>query len=270
MSTQELFCIAAVAFLLAALLSLYSALWMRRVVFATFAAAVLMMLAGFGVRWHFYASTMHIDWLMAFPVSTFYESAAFFVLAVVVTMMFYFRQGTDRRVQSFVLFFCGIVLLLLNLSEIPNEPVLFLPSLKSYWLVVHVTLSFVAYAMYALAACLAFWVLFGKKSETTCSIIRKLVIDATLIFTVGGLIFGAIWAQHSWGRFWAWDPKETWAFITWCAYVVMLHTDWRRHLSAKTLALWSIVNFGIVLFTYFGVSIFFAGLHSYISLPGAQ
>lgn len=274
MSTEELFSIAAFLFLAAGLCGFVRKALPRCTVTILCAAALALLGAGFFMRWHYYAAAMNISWFLAFPVSTFYESVVFFVACVAVIALFYLRKGINRPAVAAVCLICGIVLLLLNFSAIPQTPVLFLPSLKSYWLVAHVALSFVAYAMFALAAVLGLRQLFSRSSDaekTTAlsSLIRKLSADALLIFTVGGLIFGAVWAHHSWGRFWAWDPKETWAFVTWCAYVLMLHTDWRRRLSDKVLAFWAVANFGIVLFTYFGVSVLFAGLHSYISLPEA-
>ena len=96
-------------------------------------------------------------------------------------------------------------------------------------------------------------------------LIRRLNLLGLVIFTIGGLFFGSIWAHHSWGRFWAWDPKETWAFITWCAFLAILHFDHRRELPPRKLAAATLAAFA-VLITYVGVNIFFAGLHSYAAL----
>lgn len=94
----------------------------------------------------------------------------------------------------------------------------------------------------------------------------KFCVTGFAIFTIGGLIFGAIWAEQAWGRYWSWDPKETWAFITWITYGVYLHgrlyRKWRPTL-ANSLAL---VGFILTIFTYIGVNLFLSGLHSYGSL----
>lgn len=271
MSTEELFSLSGIVLLLSAPLGLWNSRNAEPVLRVLTLAGAVLLAAGFGVRWHEYAAGMQIHWLLAFPVSTFYESAAFLVLSFIVVSLVYLRRFGSRFL-AFANLLGATAVLALNFSSIPAEPVLFLPSLKSYWLVAHVTLSFVAYAMYAVAAAAGLRVLLTKSDATgrraeLAGLMRKLAFDATLVFTIGGLVFGAIWAQHSWGRFWAWDPKETWALITWCAYVVMLHADWRRPLCAEKLALWCVANFCIVLFAYLGVSVLFAGLHSYISLP---
>lgn len=83
------------------------------------------------------------------------------------------------------------------------------------------------------------------------------------IFTLGGLIFGAIWADQAWGKYWTWDPKETWSLITWFTYAFFLHCrfikGWRGH---KT-AIMAIVGFISTIFTYLGVNLLLSGLHSY-------
>jgi cytochrome c-type biogenesis protein CcsB len=80
-----------------------------------------------------------------------------------------------------------------------------------------------------------------------------------------GIFSGAVWADHAWGRFWAWDPKETWSLITWFVYTIFLHMRLRHGLSGRALALASIAGFISVLITWLGVSYLpiFAGLHSY-------
>jgi cytochrome c-type biogenesis protein CcsB len=83
------------------------------------------------------------------------------------------------------------------------------------------------------------------------------------IFTLGGLIFGAIWADQAWGVYWSWDPKETWSLITWLVYAFYLHArllrGWRGHKTAVV----SIIGFIAVIFTYLGVNLLLSGLHSY-------
>ncbi len=84
------------------------------------------------------------------------------------------------------------------------------------------------------------------------------------LFTVGGLIFGMIWANKAWGRYWGWDPKETWALITFFVYSIYLHVRLIRGWSGVTTAALSIIGFLATLFTLFGVNLLIAGLHSYV------
>ena len=265
MSMGELLNIAAVVLILAAVVSLCRAAFgtsqAALAVPAANAAAMLLMAAGFGVRWKYYIETMNAGWLLAFPVSTFYESASFFLLALLAA--FFFTTCLKRRLGGpgrltpgtargealawcAVDFLASIGILALSLTGISSDPVLFLPSLRSYWLMAHVCLSFVAYGMFALAAILAVLVLCrAENREENAARIRALVRAATV------------------GRFWAWDPKETWAFIAWCCYLALIHFDRNEQLSQRGLAVFAIVNFLVVIFTFVGVNILFAGLHSY-------
>lgn len=119
--------------------------------------------------------------------------------------------------------------------------------------------------------------LFGNKVK---SLIDRFNIDSSMfevveykmitigfpIFTIGGLIFGAIWADISWGRYWAWDPKETWAFITWMVYAFYLHMRFLRGHNGVKSSVISVIGFIITIFTYVGVNLLLSGLHSYGSM----
>ena len=83
------------------------------------------------------------------------------------------------------------------------------------------------------------------------------------VFTLGGLIFGAIWADQAWGTYWGWDPKETWSLITWFAYVFFLHSRLLRGWKGKKAAIVAVVGFIVVIFTYLGVNLLLSGLHAY-------
>jgi ABC-type transport system involved in cytochrome c biogenesis permease subunit len=83
------------------------------------------------------------------------------------------------------------------------------------------------------------------------------------IFTLGALIFAMIWAAQAWGRFWGWDPKETWALITWLFYAAYLHFRLSRGWHGSKSAWMTVIGFIIVMFTLVGVNLLLAGLHSY-------
>ena len=86
------------------------------------------------------------------------------------------------------------------------------------------------------------------------------------IFTLGGLIFGAIWADQAWGVYWSWDPKETWSLITWFVYAFYLHARLMRGWRGRKVAVVAVVGFVTVVFTYLGVNLLLSGLHSYGTL----
>ncbi len=78
-----------------------------------------------------------------------------------------------------------------------------------------------------------------------------------------GIITGSIWANSAWGTYWSWDPKETWSFITWLIYAALLHARTMKGWKGERVAWLSMIGFGCVLFTYFGVNFLLSGLHSY-------
>jgi ABC-type transport system involved in cytochrome c biogenesis permease subunit len=104
---------------------------------------------------------------------------------------------------------------------------------------------------------------FGISTEMLDEITYKSITIGFPIFTLGGLIFGAIWADQAWGTYWSWDPKETWSLITWFFYAFYLHArllkGWRGHKIAVT----AVVAFIVVIFTYLGVNLLLSGLHAY-------
>jgi cytochrome c-type biogenesis protein CcsB len=83
------------------------------------------------------------------------------------------------------------------------------------------------------------------------------------VFTMGGIIFGAIWADQAWGSYWSWDPKETWSLITWFVYAFYLHARLLRGWKGKKVAVVAVVGFVTVVFTYLGVNLLLSGLHAY-------
>ena len=150
----------------------------------------------------------------------------------------------------------------------PLEPVL-----KSYWLMVHVGIITSSYGFFGLSAVLSAisLILFGAKpSKKIEHSIKEMTIVNEMALTIGifaltvGTFLGGMWANESWGRYWSWDPKETWAFISIIFYAVVLHLrlvpKLRGKLTFNIVSLWAIWS---VIFTYFGVNYYLAGLHSY-------
>ncbi|HDZ84539.1 MAG TPA: c-type cytochrome biogenesis protein CcsB, partial [Nitrospirae bacterium] len=116
------------------------------------------------------------------------------------------------------------------------------------------------------------WFGYGLKNLLTkLSITPEMLDDITYksiavgfpLFTVGGLIMGAIWANSAWGKYWTWDPKETWSLITWFVYALYLHARFVGGWRGKRVAILAMVGFISVIFTYLGVNLVLSGLHSY-------
>ncbi len=104
---------------------------------------------------------------------------------------------------------------------------------------------------------------FNIAADVLDEITYKLIAIGFPIFTLGGLIFGAIWADQAWGRYWSWDPKETWSLITWFLYAFYLHGRLMRGWKGKKVAMVAVIGFIAVIFTYLGVNLLLSGLHSY-------
>ncbi len=149
------------------------------------------------------------------------------------------------------------------------------PALQSYWLVIHVGMAVVAFGLFTVAAALSGLQIAAERAERKGRatslpasgmldrLAYRLIAVAFPIWTIGPLILGAIWAEVSWGRYWNWDPKETWALITWLAYAAYLHARATAGWKGTKASVISLVGYGTVLFSYFAVNLIFNGLHSY-------
>jgi ABC-type transport system involved in cytochrome c biogenesis permease subunit len=205
-----------------------------------------------------------------FPaVTNTYESLVFFSAAVCV-VLFIMRVQFPRRLPPAAQFGATLVsIVLLMLSSSPLAPRTIqppIPALRSLWLALHVAFSFIGEAFFVVSFVAAICYFVSRRAES------KEVLDmlgATSIgigypiFTAGALIFGAVWAETVWGSWWSWDPKETWALVTWLIYTAYLHTRYVRKLRGAWSAALSIAGFAATAFTFFGVNFLLSGLHSY-------
>jgi len=107
---------------------------------------------------------------------------------------------------------------------------------------------------------------FSLSPDTLDEITYKSIAIGFPVFTLGGLIFGAIWADQAWGVYWSWDPKETWSLITWFSYAFYLHSRLLRGWRGNKAAVVAVIGFVMVIFTYLGVNMLLSGLHSYGSM----
>ncbi len=206
-----------------------------------------------------------------------------------VAVIFFFALMLRYRAYRLGLFVIGPVVILLGLAEtvIYTPAGQLPPALQSYWLAIHVTSITLATGAFVVAALLAVVYLLADRHASRAAaglptradaIFRILpppkVIDQLAYRTVVfgfplwtfGIIAGAIWADMAWGRYWGWDPTETWAFITWVVYAGYLHArataGWRGRKSAYI----QLVGFGCLIFNTVVVSIIITGLHSYAGL----
>jgi len=155
------------------------------------------------------------------------------------------------------------------------------PALQSYWLVVHVAAAILAISAFALGALTAGLYLVRERQERrggdpertalpTAAALDRLTYRihafAFPVWTFAALIAGPIWAKYAWGRYWGWDPKEVWAFITWVVYAAYLHSRATAGWSRRRSAVVALVGFATVLFDFIGINVFISGLHSYAGI----
>lgn len=198
-----------------------------------------------------------------------FESLVFFS-GVIALVLFIYRIQKKWNVYQFVMFgstIMAVILLAIASSPIaPSDIQPPIPALQSYWLVLHVTFAFIGEAFFTVSFIAAIYYL-AVKDEMKKDNADRIVYTATAIgypiYTAGALIFGAIWAEAAWGAFWSWDPKETWALITWLTYTVYLHMRFIKKYKGKASAIIQIVAYAFTIFTFFGVNYLLAGLHSY-------
>lgn len=104
---------------------------------------------------------------------------------------------------------------------------------------------------------------FSLSAETLDDLTYRSIAVGFPVFTIGGLIFGAIWADQAWGKYWSWDPKETWSLITWFVYAFYLHARLLKGWRGPRIAMVAVLGFVCTVFTYLGVNLLLSGLHSY-------
>lgn len=292
----------------------------------------------FFMRWVEFYNLMDKQILRAIPITNLYESLLFFALVLAGLYLVVELKTKNRTLGAFAFAISGAVVLFIGaLGASPHLNPL-IPALQSNWLLAHVSLSFIAYVCFAIAAMTALvylinttetrkrvsyyiWtIIFGASSgiilyliiraifgftfdslaikalfvalvaigiiityiygiyfknlfkgislniETIESVTYKFIAAGFAIFTIGGMVFGSIWAEQAWGVYWSWDPKETWAFITWVIYGVYLHGRLSGKWSKETAASVSLVGFVVTIFTFLGVNLLLSGLHSYGSM----
>ncbi|WCC48281.1 cytochrome c biogenesis protein [Tenacibaculum finnmarkense] len=208
------------------------------------------------------------------PWSNGYEMLIFVAWSLLLSGLASFRKS-DFALPLATLF-TGALLFVSYLDWLNPEITNLMPVLKSYWLKIHVATIVSSYAPLALSAVLGFMalVLMLFKTDKNKHIIDIKIKELTYInelsMTIGlfvlaiGTFLGGVWANESWGRYWAWDPKETWALISIIVYAIVLHLRFVPKLNTKyVLNLASMFAFWAIMMTSFGVNYYLSGLHSY-------
>jgi nrfi protein len=208
------------------------------------------------------------------PWSDAYESLVYISLISVLAGVLFFKH------QSFALgaasLFASVSLLVAHLNFINPQITNLVPVLKSFWLSVHVSVITASYGFLGFGFVLGLVGLIlmalknDKNEQKLSEQIRYLAATDELSLIIGlslltiGNFLGGVWANESWGRYWGWDSKESWSYITIIVYAIVLHLRFIPKLRGVFAFLTaSVLSFASVLFTYFGVNFYLSGLHSY-------
>jgi len=238
-----------------------------KIFFAILGLGFLVHTLGLAARWYI---SGHAPW------SNGYETMIYIAWAILLSGLIFSRRSKITFAVSAIL--ASLTLMVANLSWMDPEITNLVPVLKSYWLVIHVAVITASYSFLAIGALLGFFtlLLMNFMNKNNQQKIRLTIEELTNIneinLTIGvtlitiGTFLGAVWANESWGRYWGWDPKETWALITVLVYSFIIHMrmmpGFRGNFAFNFSAL---IGFSSVLMTYFGVNYYLSGLHSYAS-----
>lgn len=239
------------------------------------AVSVAWLFSWLGLGLHLYGFVLRSYITGRAPVANMYETVVWvsfgaMVFAMVIEFVYKWKivLAAGASVAGFCLILSDMAPTVLDPSLHPLEPVL----RSNFWLTVHVMTITISYAAFFLAfalgdAGLVFYLLGEKKHEARISAIVLALYRAIQIgvaFLAPGIILGGVWADYSWGRFWGWDPKETWALIALLGYLAVLHARLAGLIKNFGMVCTAVVTFALVIMAWYGVNfVLGAGLHSY-------
>jgi len=220
--------------------------------------------AGIALRWYIggYA-----------PISNTYETMIYIAYSSIIAGVLFFRRSAIALGASLIM--AGTFIFAAYLGDINPQITSLVPVLKSYWLSIHVSVITASYGFFGVAAILGLatlliFIIRGDKRPhldvhiKNITYINEVTLSIGIILLIIGNFLGAIWANESWGRYWGWDPKETWTYIAIITYTLVLHLRLIKGIYSYYLfAISSIVAFYTILMTYYGVNFYLSGMHSY-------
>jgi len=235
---------------------------------ATLFLLILFFLAhtfGLALRWYI---SGHAPW------SNGYESMIYIGWATVLAGFIFSKRSPMTMASTGIL--TGLILFVAHLNWMNPQVTNLVPVLNSYWLSIHVSMITASYGFLGLGALLGFitlilFILKTQSNERQISLsikelnaINEMSLMVGLVLLTIGNFLGGVWANESWGRYWGWDPKETWALVTILVYAVVVHLRFIKSLYSEfNFSVISLLSFTSVIMTYFGVNYYLAGLHSY-------
>lgn len=224
--------------------------------------SVLTMCLVFGLRWYVQ------DYI---PLTNGYETMLVWAMAMQAVMAFICMKRHELLLP-FAYLLPGMTLLVAHLGEMTPQLTPLMPALHSPWLSSHVSTIMIAYALLTITFLLSVLALVQPRRKADkrlwlTQLGQRLLPPAVLLLAVG-IVLGSVWAKTAWGAYWSWDPKETWALITFIVYAVplllrTLHSSFFTMQDVRIYNIYIMCAFASVLMTYFGVNYFLGGMHSY-------
>ncbi len=241
----------------------FSLKWIMKIAWSVTIVGFILHVIGMGMRWYI---SGHAPWSNA------YESIVFIAGATIVAGLFFAKNSPFTLAGTTLL--AGITMAVAHMNFVNPEITNLVPVLKSYWLMIHVATIISGDGFLGLGSILSFLVLIlfiirGKNKRIDLSIkelssISEMSLIVGLFLLTVGNFLGGVWANESWGRYWGWDSKETWAAVTILIYATVLHLRFISKLNTlfvfNVASLWA---YSSVIMTYFGVNYYLSGLHSY-------
>ncbi|TKX31205.1 cytochrome c biogenesis protein [Campylobacter aviculae] len=238
--------------------------WIKRILFLLISCSVIVHVFALIIRWYV---GDHAPWSNA------YESMVYIAFACAFSGLIFYKKSSLVLCTASIM--AGIALFVAHLGFMDPQITNLVPVLKSYWLNIHVSIITASYGFLGLCFLLGIFTLFlfilrnQKRKQVDQSILNlhcvneMAMILGLALLTIGNFL-GGVWANESWGRYWGWDSKETWALISIVVYTIILHLRFISIFNNPyVFATASVAGFYSILMTYFGVNFYLSGLHSY-------
>ena len=196
------------------------------------------------------------------PFTNMYETFILLSFLISLRMIFWKEPLPDQFRKILIGSIMVIIAIALLLPQSMKTPRPLMPALNSFWMYIHVPSYFFGYMAMLVAAVYAVLLLLKKDNDLSKSMLKSMdnEVKIAFFFLTIGMITGGVWAYVSWGNYWAWDPKETWALINIIVLSFYFHLNMPTKQKKAVIILFALLTIG---FTYWGVSFILSGLHSY-------
>ncbi len=207
------------------------------------------------------------------PLTNQYEFATSFAWGICLCFLIFLWK---YRFQALGAFVTPVIFLIIGYAAMQSREVReLMPALRSNWLGIHVSTAIISYGAFGVSFAVSLMFLLRRNmkdsafwqehipDERKLDAISYRAVSLGFLFLTFVIITGAIWAERAWGSYWSWDPKETWSLITWIIYALYLHLRLSRGWKDRSAAIFAVIGFLCVIFTYIGVNTLIPGIHSY-------